>query len=1153
MTSARVLHGTPPARALRRAGATLAVALLALPLGGPRLAAQTPQYAVSRPATVVRLARDVRGDLVGVPAALRQPVTLKLHDVTVQRALQEVMLQTGIALTYSSAVVPVEHRVDLDVRAESAVDVLRRVLGDTGIELWVTAEGRMALVPGAPPAPAARTAQVGTVRGRVTARASGQPLEAANVFISGTRSGALTDAQGNYVIGAVPVGARTVVVQRIGFGRDSQTVSVPDGGTVTADFALRQVAVQLSEVVSIGYQQQARRDLTGSVASVDSEAIRSQPVQSVDQALQGRAAGVQVVTQSGQPGAGAMVRIRGGNSVSAGNQPLYVVDGVPVVASAEGANTNTLMTQGASGLNPIASLNPNDIESIDVLKDASAAAIYGSRAANGVVLITTKRGRQGQNQTSLSSYYMSSEVRRRLPLLNARQFATYVNEAYANIGQAPKFTADEIAAMGAGTNWQDAIFRTAPTKNVDLSFSGGDNDTRYYVSGNVLRQQGVVIGTNMDRGSFRLNFDQDLSNRFRIGNRVTFSREQGQVLPHGGGGQEVSSVVLNAILAPPTLPVKTSGGEYFTGDNPLTGRPFANPVASAKLITNQEQQNRIIGNGFAEFDLLKHLTVRSTLGIDYLTSMQNFYSPSNTLPGRNFSGQGSRGTAQTTTWQNENTLHWQNTYGINAVDVLGGLSLQRTRNENVSGTAQGFLTDALGTNGLSTANTFVGVYTGAPHSSLASYFARGNWGILDRYLLTLSGRIDGSSKFGEGNQYGFFPSAAFAWRLSNEPFIKNLGVFDNLKLRLGYGETGNQDIGNYAALATLRPTTYVFGTQRAIGFVANNLANPDLKWETTTGTNAGLDLTVWHNRLDVTADAYHKKTTDLLLYVPVPATSGFGSSLQNVGSVQNNGFELAVNTVNLQGAFGWTSSLNLAWNRNKVLDLGPDKQIVAPVGVGAGANQNPTILRVGQPINSFYGWVFAGLDSTGQPTYKDLNGDTTITEADRRIIGSAQPNYTGGFSNRVTWGGFGLDVFIQFSVGNKIYNINRALLTSTNGTANQLTDVLHAGKGAVPTPKIGNTFESRPSTLFVEDGSYIRGKNIRLTYDVPTSWISRSRAAGVSSLQLYVGAQNFFTSTDYTGYDPEISEYALSNLAQGLDFGTYPQPRQIIFGFNAGF
>lgn len=1123
----------------------LLFAVLLIPVAG------SSQLVTRQSAYVVRFASAI--DESDAPVMLKQAITVRLRKVTLERALQEITRQAGVSLAYSAAVVPVDRIVSVDVHDGTVLRALYQVLSGSKVELWVSTEGHMALVPASA---ADDDAANGTVTGRVVMAVTGDPVNDVTISVSGTRLRGTTGTDGRYSITGVPEGPHIVFAQRIGFGRDSASVVVRANETATVDFTLRQVAVSLNEVVTIGYGTQRRRDLTGAVGSVTSADIQSTPVVSVEQALQGRVAGVQVTGGSGQPGASAAVRIRGGNSITAGNDPLYVIDGVPVAASANGTNTYTLETQGVSGLNPLAAINPSDIESVEILKDASATAIYGARASNGVILITTKRGRTGANTVTVSAYHGDQTVRHRLSLLNSQQFAAYANAARINGGQPALYTPAEIAAL-PNTDWQNAIFRTAPVSNFEASISGGDNDTHYYVSGNLLRQDGVVLNTNLNRGSVRLNLDQDVSSRFRVGNRFTLSRSQSQLMPNGGGGQEVSSVLLNALTAPPTIGILGSGSEYFVGLNSATGRTFANPVAAAALITNQEQQNRFVGNVFGEYDLLPKLTFRSSFGADYLSSMQDFYSPSTTYPGVTTGGYGSRGSLAVTTWLTENTLHFSpGQVGLlHALDLLGGITLQRTNSSNVSGTAQNFVTDALAQNGLNTGGTFLGVWTGAPHSSLASYFARANWNLVDRFLFTVTERVDGSSKFGVGNRYGYFPSAAIAWRLSDESFVRRLGWFDDLKLRTSYGRTGNQDIGDYKALATLGSSTYLFNGTKVVGYSPSTLANPNLKWETTTQGNLGLDVALLRSRLLLTGDVYNKTTKDLLLEVAVPATLGYSTQLQNIGSVRNRGVELALNTVNTTGTLGWTSGFNISWNRNKVLNIGADTMIVGPVGVGAGANQNPTILKVGQPINSFYGYVYAGM-ANGQPTYADLNGDGVISTADQQIIGSAEPKYTGGFTNDFTFRNFDLSVFIQFSKGNQIYNITRALLTNDAGNNNQLTDVLPAqsgGANGIPVPKIGNTYDTRPSTLFVEDGSYIRGKNLRLGYNLPESLLQSSRAGHLQNAQIYISAVNFFTKTKYTGFDPEVSEYATSVLAQGMDFGTYPQTRQFIVGFTTAF
>ena len=1136
-----LLAGLTTVGAIGVAGAQDPVAGVGLAAAGPRFLA----VASSKPSDAAPRWKDASN-----AAVFRKTISVDLKDVPLGEALSTVAQQAGLRLTYSAAVVPLDARVTFSASNLTVGAVLSAVLYDAGVDVLLTSNGQAALVQRG----ALDGFQGGTVMGRVTDSLSGQGIAVATVSVVGTGLSARSGDDGRYRINDVPVGEHTIRLVRIGYSSVTKPVTVLPDQEITVDFALTPRATQLEEVVAIGYGTTERRELTGAVSSVTADQVSSAPVTSLDQALLGRAAGVEVVTSSGQPGAGAMVRIRGGNSISAGNDPLYVVDGVPLTTNLQDATPGTLLGEGMRGLNPIAGLNPDDVASIEILKDASAGGIYGARAANGVVLITTKHGRAGQNAVSFGSYYAIQDVRRTLPVLDAVEFAQMVNTAYRNVDstQPPFYTPAEIASFGRGTDWQGAIFRNAPLRSYDLSMSGGDGNTTYYISGGLLQNDGVVIGSDLSRGSFRLNLDRSISSKFRIGNRLSLSRSHAHVLPNGGA----ASVMLDALEAPPTLPVTVTGGEYFTGTNPLTNKPFTNPVATANLITNEERDNRVIGNAFAEYDFRPGLTFRSTVGADFLNSVQDYYSPSTVLPGLNSGGEGQRGEAETFSWTFENTIHYQHRLSArHDLDIVAGTTMQRTSTAQIAGASMTFLTDALGVNGLNTAQTFVNVSTPAPHSSLLSYYSRVRWGLDDKYLFTLSARVDGSSKFGAGHRYGVFPSAAFAWRASDEAFVKRLGVFSDLKLRASYGRTGNQDIGNYSSLALLTNTVNVFGGVRGIGFAPYTLANPNLKWETTDGVDFGVDAALFQGRLAVTADYYYKKTSDLLYYVPVPGTTGFSTSLQNIGSLQNRGFELSVSTTNLTGAFGWQTTLNLALNRNKVLDLGPDSIVqYAYCCVGGGAHQNPTVLKVGEPINSFYGWVYDGLQR-GKPVYKDLDGDgiTGTDDADdRTILGNAEPKYTGGLTNQFTFRNFELSVFLQWSVGNKIYNINRSLLTTGGGVANQLEDVATGGPG-IPDPKIGNTFESTESSLFVEDGSYLRGKNIRLAYNVPTSWLDAVHLKGMKRLQLYVSAQNFFTVTDYTGYDPEISEYATTNLAQGIDFGTYPQVRQITFGFTAGF
>src|SRR2546426_999277 len=752
------------------AGLTVAAGALRLaaaqdPADGLALAAAGPRFLAAEPGRASDSAPRWRD--ASNAAVFRQRISLDLKDVPLGEALSVIAQQAGLRLTYSAAVVPLDEPVTLSASNLTVGAVLSAVLYDTEVDVLLTAHGQAALVQrGALGEP-----QVGAVAGRVTDSISGHGVGLATVSVEGVGLRATSADDGSYRIANVPVGPHTVKAARIGYAAVSKLVTVLADQDIAVDFALTPQATELEQVVAIGYGTTERRELTGAVSSVTTDQVAAAPVTSLDQALLGRAPGVEVVTSSGQPGAGAMVRIRGGNSINARNDPLYVIDGVPVITNLDDATTGTLLGEGMRGFNPVAAVNVEDIESIDILKDASAGAIYGARAANGVVLISTKRGRTGQNSVSFGSYYGIQQVRRTLPLLDATQFAQMVNTAYANIGAPPFYTPTEIAAFGQGTNWQDAIFRSAPMRSYDLSFSGGDAGTTYYVSGSLLQNDGVVIGSNMNRGSFRFNLDRTVSRKLRIGNRLTFSRSQGQVLPNGGA----ASVMLDALTAPPTLPVMSAPGEDFNGINPLTGRPFPNPVATAMEITNEERDNRAIGNLFVEYDLLEGLTLRSTLDLDFLNSVQDYYAPSTVLPGLTTNGQGSRGQAQTVSWTFENTIHYTRRFGtLHNLDLLAGTTLERINTDGISGTAQDFLTDGLGVNGLYAGKTFVGVWTPAPHSSLASSFARANWGVADKYLFTLTGRVDGSSRFGRDHRYGLFPSGAFAWRGPGEGVVRRL-------------------------------------------------------------------------------------------------------------------------------------------------------------------------------------------------------------------------------------------------------------------------------------------------------------------------------------------------------------------------------------------
>jgi TonB-dependent starch-binding outer membrane protein SusC len=999
------------------------------------------------------------------------------------------------------------------------------------------------------------TALATSVTGRVM-NDQGEGLPGVSIVLKGTTLGTATDSDGNYRL-EVPEGQEggTLVFSFIGY----VTEEVKLGTKTTINVSLLADIKSLSEVVVVGYGTQKRSDLTGSIASVSSKEIKALAITSADQALQGRAPGVQVIQNSSAPGAGTTVRIRGGNSIQGGNEPLYVIDGIPIY------NDN-----GAAGstVNGLSSINTSDIESMEILKDASATAIYGSRGANGVVIITTKRGKAGQSSVNFDSYYGIQRVRRTYPLLNATEFPTLVNEANINEGRTPVYTADQIAAFGEGTNWQEEIFRTAPIQNYQLSMSGGDDKTLYAISGNYFRQDGVVINSNFDRASFRVNLDRKLNAKFKVGNNLTFSRAITHSIASEGQLGSAGLVIANALTLAPTLPVYLPDGSY-TIENISGGQVADNPVALASDSKNRTTVSRVLASVFGEYQLLEGLQLRVLLGVDGSFQKQESYLPRTVLSGLRQGGLASFRNGQTLTWLNENTLTYTRSFNSqHRLTLLAGYTQQASRSEAAYAASRNFVNDILGYRNLGGGSVTLTPSSSVGTWGLVSYLARVNYVYKEKYLLTMTGRYDGSSRFGINNQFGFFPSASLAWRLIEEPFIQNLNVFSDLKLRTSYGITGNQEgIGNYPSFALLSTQNYVLGSAVSSGVGPSQVANPDLKWESTAQFDLGLDLAFFNDRLAITADVYQKRTRDLLLNVTIPSTSGYGVALKNIGKVENKGIELGITSRNVISPFSWTTNLNLASNRNTVLDIGNVNQILAGQVANVGQNLNSGIIRVGEPLGSFYGYVTDGLFQTtddiagsAQPTakpgdrrYQDLNGDHRIDDQDRAIIGQAQPKLVGGITNTFSYKGIELTIFLQGVSGNNIMNANRFELEYLSGTTNQSRDVLNRWTPTrtdtdIPRATI-NRSPNRISTRQIEDGSYLRLKNIQLAYQFPTALL---KTLHLQSLRVYASAQNYVTWTRYSGYDPEVNRFGQENVSQGFDYGSYPAAKMLMFGLNVG-
>ncbi len=997
---------------------------------------------------------------------------------------------------------------------------------------------------------------------------SGAALSGVSITVKGARNGVTSGDAGEFSINVSP--NATLVFAHVGykqqeiFVRDKTTLSI----TLEADNN------ELAQVVVIGYGTVRKSDLTGSVVSIKADDLKAVPVTSFDQALQGRAAGVQVTQLSGKPGAETSIRIRGTTSINAGNEPLYVIDGMLV--NSDAGDMSVGVTLGPR-IGALSAINPNDIESIEILKDASATAIYGSRGANGVVIITTKRGKSGQGTVTFDSYYAQQEISHQVKVLNAAQFANFVNDAKINAGQTPVYVNPKN--LGEGTNWQGALLRTAPMANYQISFSGGDEKTKYAISGGYFDQDGIIINSNFKRYSFRANLDRELSKRLTVGNSITYARTSSDgVLTNAG--TIVPGVVTAALLFNPILPIYDStvrGGYTFENDR---GTILGNPIADAKEYNSVTKSSRFIGNVYARYKIINGLELRTSFGVDAFSDDAASFAPNFLKRTQASNGEASIAKVEGLTWLNENTLtynkDWREKHRINAV---AGFTVQKFNNESLFAYAFGFPDGRTGYHNIAVAENPQTPVNNESQWSLLSYIGRVNYTLNDKYLFTATGRIDGSSKFSAGNKYGYFPSGAFAWRVSKENFMRGLTSVSDLKFRISYGVIGNQAIPPYQSLALIGPYSQgVFnssaGSEVYNGMEPLSYVNKNLKWESTKQFDVGFDLGLFKQRITLTADYYSKLTYNLLLSTPIPTTSGFATTLLNVGNIQNKGVDIDLRTINTTGALKWNTSFNFSLNRNKVTNLNTQTDILL---------LNASLLRKGQPIGTFYGYVFDGIFQSdeeaakspvlvgqeagsanpasvakaGDRKYRDINGDGKIDANDRTILGSAQPKFTFGFNNTLSYKGFDLSFFFQGSQGNKLANFNSFNLLNFTGQNNVAAE---AGLDRWTPENPGNKYPRALSSgsldvgifssAIVEDASYLRLRNVTLSYSLPNQVLKRAK---IQSVRVYISGSNLWTLTKYSGSDPEANTYGQSTTLIGVDNGGYPQSKIYQAGVTLGF
>jgi len=974
-------------------------------------------------------------------------------------------------------------------------------------------------------------AQERKVTGKVTSSEDLLGLPGANVYIKNSSVGASADMDGNYTV-IISEKNPVLVFNFVGY----QTVEIPVGNKTVINVSLKPDTKNLDEVIVVGYGTRKKSDITGSVSSVTAKELTAYPVLSAEQALQGRAAGVSVQSNNGgEPGAPVKIRVRGGTSINASGDALVVVDGFAGVSMPA----------------------PQDIASIEVLKDASATAIYGSRGSNGVIMVTTKKGKPGKPVIEFSNSTSVQSVNNKLHLLNADQFAAY-RKSFTTHTQGP-----------ANTDWQDVIYRDGMISNTQLSFSGGSDAVKYYVSGTYFNQNGVVINSGIDRYTIVSNLEADLSPKFKVGLNTFTSKQNkdGIVSQTGAGGTGAAGVIASAYRFMPDKGIYNADGT-FTTTAPI-GDDIDNPYATAmeNILETVSIVNR--NNFFASYQITKDLNFKTTLGLTDTNSQTGRFIPSTLIAGKNIKGEASVNNTRFSSFLTENYLTFKREVIEKGVlTVLAGYSYQKNKNESSYAASRGFLTNTNSYRNLGAGTVFLKPDSNLSETELISAFGRLNFDYDDKYLLTFTARRDGSSSFSKNYKYGTFPSGAIGWNIGKENFLKDSKTVSNLKLRASYGATGNPSIGPYTTLSRFSEIYDVSGDVIVNAVQLTSLDNPNLKWETSYQQDYGIDLGLFDNRISITADYYKTITKDLLFNRPLPGVSGIASQLQNVGELENKGWELAINSKNFIGAdFTWSTSFNISSNKNKVLKLADNKDLLINSTPGHFLATESQILRVGQPVGSFFGFIYDGVIQQGEAVlpgnfetiaggekFRDVNGDGKLDSQDKTIIGNPNPDFIFGLNNDFTYKNLDLNIFFQGSQGGEI--LNYTLMELASGNNNATTEVLNSW-----TPTNTNTNvpinaarTKRVTSRFVYDGSYVRLKNISLGYSLDDKIVSKM---GLSKVRFYISGQNLWTITNYPGTDPETSylndNNSRSNTNLGLDYGGYPNVRTFTIGFNVKF
>lgn len=1108
-------------------------------------------------------------------------ISINLTNVTFEEALTSIEKISNIKFSYNSKSIKRAKNVNLNLNNETLESALNKLLAPNNFQYlqqgntiilrpFVSNDNNNLSVIESTETIKALVNEI-TIKGRVLSLENKEPLPGVSISIKGTTRGTTTNINGEFTI-SVPSEKSVLLFSFVGYLKQEIVIGSKSNFTVS----LVQDAKSLEEVVVIGYGDLKKSDLTGSVSTLKAAGNEDKPITSVDQFIQGRVSGVQITQNSGAPGSGMTFLIRGASSITGSNQPLIILDGYPIESDQRSLtpNTGTSMWESSTPpTNPLASLNPNDIESIEILKDASSTAIYGSRGANGVVLITTKRGKNNKDQFSYSFRTDVSSLPKTINVLNAQDFINFANEGALNSKRDSVYKYSVIPGLLANDYfWQDLIVQKAVSQDHQLSFTGGDEKTKYTVSGNYYTQNGIIKNSSFNRGSIRLNLDRQVLPRLKVYSSFNGSINQTKSTQQSNSnGDPSGSAIFGAVRFRPISSPFAPGDDEEPALN-IEG----NPLTLVTLGENISTSNVVLANLKGEYKIANGFNFTVNTGVNNTNSKRDNFQPFGTFAGR-ANGYAFTGESSNFNFLVENTLSFNKTIAKkHRINAVAGYTWQEWRNRSFGIQATQFVSESLGASNFQLASSASIPVTTKQEWALQSVLGRFNYSFDNRYLFTLTGRSDGASRLSNGNKWAFFPSIAGGWNIHNEAFMKDQNVINELKLRASYGLSGNQSIGVGSSSDRVGTVRTVLNGAIVSALAPSGLGNSTLGWEITKQTNIGLDLSIFDNRLKFGIEAYSKKTSDLLINLSLPGSTGFTSYAANFGEVENKGLEFDLDALILRGDFNWNLNGNLSINRNNITSLPNGIQLfgqtylaVGSIGLGQPAN----IAIQGSPIGAFYGYRVNGiyqnasevtngpvdptLPTPGDIRYEDTNGDGKISADDRTIIGNPYPKFTFGFTNDFRWKDLTLSVFIMGSQGQDVMNLNRHVLdalTFTTGT-NMRTEAYlgrWTGEGTsnyYPQARnVGNAFRGRLSNFYLEDGSFIRLKNVSLSYNLLSKTVS-----WIKNAKIFVSATNLFTWSNYKGYDPEVSTTATSSLSPGIDFGTVPQYRTFSTGVNFTF